>query len=567
MGSVGKIRIGHKAPYFECEAIVNGSVHDVSLSTYIHASVKPSTPDPDAPWLIIMFIPAAFSFVCPTEVLAFQNCLDDFRDRNCNVVFVSVDTKHVLWHWQNVPRQFGGLGHVDIPLLSDANHRIAEDYGVLIEEEGISLRGMFIIDNEGLVQQITVNNITVGRSVLEALRLLEAFQAVAKHGVLCPIDWKPTVSDQANVEDTISAIHNTLTESYEERLANLQKEFGTAQVNDLDAIDEDEDEWAHHVSAEKAVSEDVHTAIKTPTSTPRPSRTQSSSSSTAAPQIQEVVCHRPNLSGSKTNTKTQRECALQLPHAKAQATVSETPPSPPPHATRTSSTSSAATPPMTASTHRVAGVVASQPAPLAPSARSQPSSTSTTSRQTRGPSSAPTTPLPREHSAPGMPPLLPPFPAAQKHQTYESLHGSSVVAEHVAQPKVSRGHSSPGVPFASPPSGLENADKRPEYYGSYGRRSHSVVPRVPSPIPLFRSLSQPPPSSRSGVIKFGSDPSTGVATPASGPTRFQATFQAIKNISAGFAASRFGWERSSSGESTNGSESPYFDVVEEAAEM
>ena len=130
-------------------------VTDVSLSTYIHPTIGPATPNPDLPWLLVMFIPAAFSFVCPTEVLAFQNCLDEFKDRNCSIVFVSVDTKHVLWHWQNVPRQFGGLGHVDIPLLSDANHRIAEDFGVLIEKEGVSLRGMFIIDGEGIVQQVS----------------------------------------------------------------------------------------------------------------------------------------------------------------------------------------------------------------------------------------------------------------------------------------------------------------------------------------------------------------------------------------------------------------------------
>ncbi|KAJ4325385.1 hypothetical protein N0V94_000727 [Neodidymelliopsis sp. IMI 364377] len=148
----------------------------------------------------------------------------------------------------NVPRQYGGLGNIDIPLLSDASHKIGRDYGVLVEEEGVSLRGMFIIDGEGLVQQITLNNLTVGRSVLEALRLLEAFQAVAKHGVLCPIDWKPS----SHASDTLNTISNTLVESYEDRLANLQKgmgtsvvalrndsnkntEFGDIQVTDLDA--------------------------------------------------------------------------------------------------------------------------------------------------------------------------------------------------------------------------------------------------------------------------------------------------------------------------------------------
>ncbi|KAF2735991.1 peroxiredoxin TSA1, partial [Polyplosphaeria fusca] len=206
MGSLGRVRIGHLAPDFRCEAVIKGLIEEVSLSTYINEKKKQ--------WLLLLFIPAAFSFVCPTEVLAFQNCLDEFKDRNCDVVFVSVDTKHSLWHWQNVPRQYGGLGQIDISLLSDPSHKMSKDYGVLIEEEGVCLRGMFILDNAGIVQQATLNNLTVGRSVLEALRLLEAFQAVAKHGVLCPIDWKPSV-DSA---DTFGTISNTLTESYDERL-------------------------------------------------------------------------------------------------------------------------------------------------------------------------------------------------------------------------------------------------------------------------------------------------------------------------------------------------------------
>ncbi|KAJ8111737.1 hypothetical protein OPT61_g5733 [Boeremia exigua] len=220
----------------------------VSLSTFIRPSTSLAYADSNAPWLLLLFIPAAFSFVCPTEVLAFQSCYEEFHERHCSIAFVSVDTKHSLWHWQSVPRQYGGLGNIDIPLLSDATHKIGRDYGVLVEEEGVSLRGMFIIDGEGLVQQITLNNLSVGRSVLEALRLLEAFQAVAKHGVLCPIDWKPN----SQASDTLNTISNTLVESYEDRLANLQKgqrkrfvmvpcrandaaEFGDVQVTDLDA--------------------------------------------------------------------------------------------------------------------------------------------------------------------------------------------------------------------------------------------------------------------------------------------------------------------------------------------
>ncbi|KAK3214212.1 hypothetical protein GRF29_28g2353527 [Pseudopithomyces chartarum] len=223
MSTLGNVRIGKKAPDFRCEAVCKGIIEEVSLKTYINPDKKS--------WLVILFIPAAFSFVCPAEVLAFQNCLEEFKDRNCDVIFVSVDTKHSLWHWQNVPRQYGGLGQIDITLLSDVNHKMSQDYGVLIEDEGVCLRGMFILDQEAVVQQVTLNNLTVGRSVLEALRLLEAFQAVAKHGVLCPIDWRPS-----NIAaGTISTISNTLTASYEDRLTNLQKEFGDIILTDLDA--------------------------------------------------------------------------------------------------------------------------------------------------------------------------------------------------------------------------------------------------------------------------------------------------------------------------------------------
>ena len=176
MSQLGQVRIGHKAPDFHCDAVISGVIQgpylssgpsnvthiraEVSLSTFLQHSTPPSSPDSEAPWLLLLFIPAAFSFVCPTEVIAFQNCYDEFRDRNCNVAFISVDTKHSLWHWQNVPRQYGGLGNTDIPLLSDASHKIGKDYGVLIEEEGVCLRGMFIIDNKGFVQQVRLHDVS-----------------------------------------------------------------------------------------------------------------------------------------------------------------------------------------------------------------------------------------------------------------------------------------------------------------------------------------------------------------------------------------------------------------------
>ncbi|KAF2806190.1 thioredoxin-like protein [Mytilinidion resinicola] len=204
MAALAKVRIGEHAPDFVCDAVLAGQFREISLSYY----------KSNRQWLLLMFIPATFSFVCPSEVLAFQNTLDEFTDRNCAAAFVSVDTKHSLWHWQSLPPRFGGLGKIDLPLLADPSHKMSKDYGCLIEDEGL----IFITDPSGI---ITVNNLAVGRSVLEALRLVEAFQAVMIHGVLCPANW------------AIGA--DTIKDDYDERFARLQAEFGDIEVADLDA--------------------------------------------------------------------------------------------------------------------------------------------------------------------------------------------------------------------------------------------------------------------------------------------------------------------------------------------
>lgn len=112
----------------------------------------------EAPWLILLFVPTAFSFVCRSEVLAFQDCLKEFRNRNCSVVFVSIESKYALWHWTHAPYDYGGLGHIDIPLLSDPSHKISKDYGVLVdtkdERDDIVLSGTFIVDGDGVLQQV-----------------------------------------------------------------------------------------------------------------------------------------------------------------------------------------------------------------------------------------------------------------------------------------------------------------------------------------------------------------------------------------------------------------------------
>jgi peroxiredoxin (alkyl hydroperoxide reductase subunit C) len=142
-------------------------------------------------WLVLGFVPMAWTFVCPTEIIAFSERLSDFTARNASIVFASTDSEYSLLAWTSASRKDGGLGSIGFPLLSDKNHAISRDYGVLIEEEGIALRGLFLIDPSGTVRQITINDLPVGRSVDETLRLIDAFQFTDKYGEVCPANWNP----------------------------------------------------------------------------------------------------------------------------------------------------------------------------------------------------------------------------------------------------------------------------------------------------------------------------------------------------------------------------------------
>ncbi|KAK7177771.1 AhpC/TSA family protein [Paraphaeosphaeria sporulosa] len=170
MGPLGSTGVGQRAPDFHCRAVVQALIEDVTLSSYINEKNQ---------WLILMFFPTAFSSIYQTEVLDFQSHLDEFQDRNCNVVFCSVNQEYSLWHWQNLPQEYGGLGRTEIALLSDATHNMSRDYGVLVEEEGVCLRSMFIVDQSGTIQEATLNELR-GPSAREALRRLDASLATAK---------------------------------------------------------------------------------------------------------------------------------------------------------------------------------------------------------------------------------------------------------------------------------------------------------------------------------------------------------------------------------------------------
>nr|XP_012598665.1 thioredoxin-dependent peroxide reductase, mitochondrial-like [Microcebus murinus] len=128
---------------------------------------------------------------CSTEIVAFSDKANEFRDVNCEVVAVSVDSHFSHLAWINTPRKNGGLGHMNIALLSDLTKQISRDYGVLLEGPGLALRGLFIIDPNGVIKHLSVNDLPVGRSVEETLRLVKAFQFVEIHGEVCPANWTP----------------------------------------------------------------------------------------------------------------------------------------------------------------------------------------------------------------------------------------------------------------------------------------------------------------------------------------------------------------------------------------
>ncbi|CAF1475078.1 unnamed protein product [Rotaria sp. Silwood1] len=174
-----KAQISKPAPTFEGLAVINGEFKEISLNDFKDK------------YLVLLFYPLDFTFVCPTEIIAFSDRIQEFRNINTEVVAISVDSQFTHLAWINTPREQGGLGKIQIPLLSDLTHQISKDYGVYLQDVGHALRGLFIIDGRGILRQITMNDLPVGRSTDETLRLLQAFQYTDKHGEVCPAGWRP----------------------------------------------------------------------------------------------------------------------------------------------------------------------------------------------------------------------------------------------------------------------------------------------------------------------------------------------------------------------------------------
>jgi peroxiredoxin (alkyl hydroperoxide reductase subunit C) len=169
--------VGQKAPNFSMRTTKN-------LETLDHVA---TLDDYKGKWLILFFYPLDFTFVCPTEITAFSDRAQEFFDLDCEILGVSTDSVYSHRAWINTPREEKGLGPINFPLASDITKQVSRDYGVLVEEEGVALRGLFIIDPEGVIRYQLVHDMNVGRNVDEVLRVLEALQA----GGLCPANWKP----------------------------------------------------------------------------------------------------------------------------------------------------------------------------------------------------------------------------------------------------------------------------------------------------------------------------------------------------------------------------------------
>lgn len=173
------VLVGKSAPEFRAKAVIGTKlINDFSLTQYEGKNV------------IFFFYPLNFTFVCPTELHAFQERLGEFEIRDTHVVGCSVDSPYSHLAWLNTPRSKGGIQGITYPIVSDMNKTISHHYDVLVPNEGIAYRGLFLIDKRGIVRHQVVNDLPLGRSIDEVLRMIDALNYFETHGEVCPADWK-----------------------------------------------------------------------------------------------------------------------------------------------------------------------------------------------------------------------------------------------------------------------------------------------------------------------------------------------------------------------------------------
>ena len=170
--------VTREAPNFSAQAVFEkNEIKELELSSY------------RGKYVVLFFYPLDFTFVCPSEIIAFDKALDKFKARNAEVIGVSVDSQYTHYAWKNTPVDKGGIGQIRYPLVADLDKSIARDYGVLLDG-GVALRGLFLIDKEGVVRHSLINDLPLGRNVDEALRILDALKFTEEHGEVCPANWQ-----------------------------------------------------------------------------------------------------------------------------------------------------------------------------------------------------------------------------------------------------------------------------------------------------------------------------------------------------------------------------------------
>lgn len=165
------------APDFTAQAVMpDNSFKEISLSDY------------KGKYVVLFFYPNDFTFVCPTEIIAFNRKLDEFKKRNAEVIGVSIDSEYSHWAWKNTPVENGGIGDIQFPIIADIKKNISRDFGVLFDE-AVALRGTFLIDKDGIVRHAVINDKPLGRNIDEEIRMIDALQFHEKNGEVCPANW------------------------------------------------------------------------------------------------------------------------------------------------------------------------------------------------------------------------------------------------------------------------------------------------------------------------------------------------------------------------------------------
>ncbi len=177
--NVPSVLVGQQAPDFVAAAVMPDDTINEEFCLSEHIEGK---------YALLFFYPLDFTFVCPSEIIAFNNRIAKFKELGCEVIGISVDSQFSHLAWKNTPREKGGLGGLDFPLVADLTKEIGYNYGVL-REDGVTFRGSFLIDTKGEVRHQVVNDLPLGRNVDEAIRMVEALQFHEEHGEVCPAGW------------------------------------------------------------------------------------------------------------------------------------------------------------------------------------------------------------------------------------------------------------------------------------------------------------------------------------------------------------------------------------------